>query len=128
MSIEDLSKISDCFKGNEWCNNCREWYKDDLKECPECKMDDLDFELQFCEIDASIMEEFETADRETVSRPEWWQVSIGAKEATSEQYEAARVIYKQFIAFQKPVGEYYSGKSFEELLALFTQAKINNRL
>lgn len=41
MSIEDLSQLSEAFEGNEWCNDCRDWYKSNLKECPECTLSEL---------------------------------------------------------------------------------------
>ena len=34
---DDLSKLSHLFKDVEWCQNCRDWYKSDLSECPECR-------------------------------------------------------------------------------------------
>ena len=90
--------------------------------------EEIEFELQFKEIDASIMAGFEKVEGRLNSRPEWWQISIGSKEATTKDYEAARVIYKQFLNFYKPDNGFYSGRSFTDILDLFTQAKLQNRL
>ena len=41
MSVStDLAKLKPLFEGSEWCQGCRDWYKSEQKECPDCK-DDL---------------------------------------------------------------------------------------
>lgn len=90
--------------------------------------DEIDFQINMLDLDESITDGIRKIENDLNTRPEWWQIAIGHKQATDQEYERARIIYKEFLRFYKPDKGYYSGKSFDEILGLFTVAKMQNRI
>jgi hypothetical protein len=57
---EDLSKLCGVFKDNEWCNDCRDWYKSELKECPDCENEE--YRMKYKEAIKKIKDQFTNLD------------------------------------------------------------------
>ena len=86
----------------------------------------IDFETQLFILEAQLeIEEFNKSENERLSKnPEWWNIAIGNQQASKEQYEKACEIRRQFLDFCRP----NTGKSFDELVNLFTVAKMQNKI
>jgi hypothetical protein len=68
MSLEDLSQLSEAFEGNEWCNDCRDWYKSDLKDCPDCVNEE--YRLKYKEAIEKIKDQYTNLDHSMIDPQE----------------------------------------------------------
>ena len=56
--------------------------------------------------------------------PDWWLIALAQKDSTDAQWRKANEVYHEFLRFSFK----NKGKTFEELINLFTVAKMQNRI
>ena len=91
--------------------------------------DEIDLQLKILEIEESTRESLNSIDYDMSQKPEWWQMAIGFKDASEREYQEARKIFKEFLAFSAPKdGKHYAGHDFDSLVKKFTMAKMMNKI